>query len=70
MPKFRVKFIPRGSWEVVVEAPNAKEAENLADIHFDMRTRASDAEWEIEDSEETDEPAEFFYEDDDYDEEG
>lgn len=62
MPRFKIQFIPRGSWTIVVEAPNREEALNVADSHFDMVTQASDAEWEVDFIEETNAPAEAFYE--------
>lgn len=48
MPKYRLKFIPRGSWEITVDAPTLARAQEVADEHFDTATRAADAEWDIE----------------------
>lgn len=68
MPRYRVRFVPLGSWEAVIEAPDPQTAQEVADERFDTSARLSDAGWEAEDIVETDDPAEFAWEPD-YDEE-
>ena len=68
MPRFRVRFVPLGSWEAVIEAPTAELAHEVADEHFDTSARLSDAGWETENIVEVDEPAEFEWEPDGSDE--
>lgn len=62
MPVFKVSYIPRGSWEAHIEAPDAEAAEAVAEDHFDMVTRASDAGWEMEETVQVDDvEPEFFH---------
>ena len=46
MPKYRLIFVPRGSYTVEVEAPDAKRAWEMADLYFDNSERVSSAEWD------------------------
>ena len=48
MPNYRINFVPRGSWEIVVQADSPEQAEEAAELAFTDSERLSDAGWEIE----------------------